>query len=320
MVEFSAQSVYNAREAGITSAIVIAVCLPIGICLWCFLIRLRQTGEERRERKFRWGRQNDNGGERKLSWKPNFGPNAPPSRSSSSSRKNKFDSDKDSGIQANEVKLHDDGQVTLERDNRKLYQDDNFQRKENDGTLKKHSTSSGDSGLQTLQRDDYKIENVNEPTFQEVVHQRSPIGKLPSNGSFSSKSPRASTRSTSKNGPPASSSPPVDSRSSSLQSTVKEPVRVPLTKQVGQRVITPDRYASREPMPPPPPPTTRPPDSSSDEDEGTSPVDSDAKYDGVYYTREPLNGGPHADFPTKALDVDIDVKSYKPYGNRPSAL
>ena len=51
-----------------------------------------------------------------------------------------------------------------------------------------------------------------------------------------------------------------------------------------------------------------------------SPSDSDARYDGVYYTREPLNNKPAHEFPTKTLDVDIDPISYKPHGNRPSAL
>jgi hypothetical protein len=52
----------------------------------------------------------------------------------------------------------------------------------------------------------------------------------------------------------------------------------------------------------------------------SSPAQSDARYDGVYYTREPLNDKPKEDFPTKTMDVDIDFNSYKPHGNRPSAL
>jgi len=51
----TAQSLYNARRAGITSAIVLAVCVPIGICLFCLLVRLRQRG-------FEMGRQKGGGG------------------------------------------------------------------------------------------------------------------------------------------------------------------------------------------------------------------------------------------------------------------
>ena len=51
-----------------------------------------------------------------------------------------------------------------------------------------------------------------------------------------------------------------------------------------------------------------------------SPAQSDTRYDGVYYTREPLNDKPRADFPTKTMDVDIDINSYKPHGSKPSAL
>ena len=47
----SVQSQYNAYRAGITSAIVVAVAVPIGICLWCLLLHLRRKGFERGEEK-----------------------------------------------------------------------------------------------------------------------------------------------------------------------------------------------------------------------------------------------------------------------------
>ena len=45
--QFTAQSDYNTRRAGITSAIVIAILIPVGICLFCVLIHLRQRAQEK---------------------------------------------------------------------------------------------------------------------------------------------------------------------------------------------------------------------------------------------------------------------------------
>ena len=45
------QSQYNAQKAGITTAIVVAVLLPIGICAFCFLLYIRNKAVERREEK-----------------------------------------------------------------------------------------------------------------------------------------------------------------------------------------------------------------------------------------------------------------------------
>ena len=44
-------SQYNAQKAGITSAIVIAVLLPIGICGFCLLLQLRNKAADVREKK-----------------------------------------------------------------------------------------------------------------------------------------------------------------------------------------------------------------------------------------------------------------------------
>ena len=48
---YTVQSQYNAQKAGITSAIVIAVLLPIGICGFCLLLQLRNRAAEKREEK-----------------------------------------------------------------------------------------------------------------------------------------------------------------------------------------------------------------------------------------------------------------------------
>ena len=43
----TAQADYNTRRAGITSAIVIAILIPVGICLFCVLVHLRQKASEK---------------------------------------------------------------------------------------------------------------------------------------------------------------------------------------------------------------------------------------------------------------------------------
>ncbi len=43
----SAQAQYNARRAGITSAIVIAILIPVGICGFCLILKLRENAAER---------------------------------------------------------------------------------------------------------------------------------------------------------------------------------------------------------------------------------------------------------------------------------
>ena len=44
---FAAQNQYNARRAGITSAIVIAICIPVGIAGFCLVLTLREKAAER---------------------------------------------------------------------------------------------------------------------------------------------------------------------------------------------------------------------------------------------------------------------------------
>ena len=45
----AAQADYNTRRAGITSAIVVAILIPVGICGFCLLLKLRQNAAEKRE-------------------------------------------------------------------------------------------------------------------------------------------------------------------------------------------------------------------------------------------------------------------------------
>jgi len=66
---------------------------------------------------------------------------------------------------------------------------------------------------------------------------------------------------------------------------------------------------------PPPLPMSPPP---MEEDE-TGSENTDGRYDGVYYTREPLAHRPNPPFPEKPMSVDMDPASYRPYG-RPSQL
>jgi len=44
---FTAQNQYNARRAGITSAIVIAIAIPVGIAGFCLVLTLREKAAER---------------------------------------------------------------------------------------------------------------------------------------------------------------------------------------------------------------------------------------------------------------------------------
>ena len=51
MLVFSitAQGAYNARRAGITAAIVVAVLIPVGICGFCLILKLREKAAEKAE-------------------------------------------------------------------------------------------------------------------------------------------------------------------------------------------------------------------------------------------------------------------------------
>ena len=46
-LKIAAQSDYNTRKAGITSAIVIAVLIPVGICGFCLIVHLREKASDK---------------------------------------------------------------------------------------------------------------------------------------------------------------------------------------------------------------------------------------------------------------------------------
>jgi hypothetical protein len=45
----TAQTLYNSQKAGITSAIVICILLPLGICAFCLIVHLRNKNAEGNE-------------------------------------------------------------------------------------------------------------------------------------------------------------------------------------------------------------------------------------------------------------------------------
>ena len=343
-----------------TSAIVIAVLLPIGICGFCLLLKLRQNAAEKREDNYYDSGTNRNANQRlssrPMDYEPNITNSGPgTNRSSTSSGKKKIgrgdsSDDRDSGIQTTEVKLHDDGRVTaLERDQLQKKHDPknspisslkngaakdygNPDQHKQGGGSNHGSLSGGSRASRQPSKDEFLLDLENDrgenemvvgnPTFNEVVARRSPVGRAPSIGSTknSHQSPSVGSGSSSKGSNPRvplptgitsssdSSNLPSSARSSS-RSNLKEGgiTAVPLQKQTGPTLVGKDRY----------------PDTIgnvNESDASMSPAPSDARYDGVYYTREPLNDKPREDFPTKTMDVDIDFGSYKPHGSRPSAL
>ena len=329
----------------------IAVLLPIGICGFCLLLKLRQNAQEKREDNYYDGGTNRNANQRLsgrgMDYEPNITNSGPgTNRSSTSSGKKKIgrgdsSDDRDSGIQATEVKIHDDGRVTaLERDKLQAKHDPRnspIPSLKNGAALQpggsRHGSFSGDSrASRQPNKDEFLLDLENDrgenemvvgnPTFNEVVARRSPVGRAPSIGSTKNgrNSPSEGSGSSSKGSNPRvplptgitsssdSSNLPSSARSSS-RSNLKEGgiTAVPLNRQTGPSIVGKNRY----------PQTVG---TVNDSDASMSPAPSDARYDGVYYTREPLNDKPRDDFPTKTMDVDIDVGAYKPYGNRPSAL
>ena len=347
------QSQYNAQKAGITSAIVIAVLLPIGICGFCLLLKLRQNAAEKREDKYYYeGTNNTNAPAqqreaRPMNYEPNITNSGPgTNRSSTSSGKKKIgrgdsSDDRDSGIQTTEVKIHDDGRVTaLERDKLQAKHDPKNSPipslkngiAQPSGGSRHGSLSGGSRASRQPSKDEFLLDLENDrgenemvvgnPTFNEVVSRRSPVGRAPSIGSAknSHNSPSVGSGSSSKGSIPRVPLPTgitSSSDSSNLPSSARSSSRcnleeggitaVPLKKQTGPTLVGKDRYPDNV-------------GAVNESDASMSPAPSDARYDGVYYTREPLNDKPKEDFPTKTMDVDIDFGAYKPHGNRPSVL
>jgi len=48
------QGAYNARRAGITAAIVVAVLIPVGICGFCLILKLREKAAEKAEMRYHY--------------------------------------------------------------------------------------------------------------------------------------------------------------------------------------------------------------------------------------------------------------------------
>ena len=362
------QSQYNAQKAGITSAIVIAVLLPIGICGFCLLLKLRQNAAERREEMY----YNDGAGNanqppkesKPMNYQPNItnsGSDRSSSRSSGKKSKGSSD-DRDSGIQTTEVKLHDDGRVTARVENENFQQQEQQENVARDSPISSlkngiikpnkanemgshHGSASGgskasiqpskDEMLLDLENDRGEQEmEVGNPTFNEVVARRSPVGSVGSIGRVkNASSPSVGSGSSSgKSNPrvplPVGATITSSSDSSNLPSSARSSGRsipnkagttsttlstaLPLHVQTGPTLIGNNKYSTDA--------ITASPLNDTDSTIN-SPAQSDARYDGVYYTREPLNDKPKEDFPTKTMDVDIDLSSYKPHGSsRPSAL
>ena len=347
----------------------IAVLLPIGICGFCLLLKLRQNAAERREEMY----YNDGAGNanqppkesKPMNYQPNItnsGSDRSSSRSSGKKSKGSSD-DRDSGIQTTEVKLHDDGRVTARVEN------ENFQQQQeadagvspvsslkngivepNDAAENelvgshKGSASGGSKGSRHPSRNELLLDlendrgenemEVGNPTFNEVVARRSPVGSVGSIGRVkNASSPSVGSRSSSgKSNPrvplPGGATITSSSDSSNLPSSARSSGRsipnkagttsttlstaLPLHIQTGPTLIGNNKYSTDA--------ITASPLNDTDSTVN-SPAQSDARYDGVYYTREPLNDKPKEDFPTKTMDVDIDLSSYKPHGSsRPSAL
>ena len=211
----TAQSVYNAQRAGITSAIVICILLPLGICAFCLIMHLRNKAIERGEGSGGPPPKASNG-------RTNVDQRFSPVRSSgnSSAKKGSTDSDRDSGFHVN-------GKVTTapNRNNSDAdvrYNNERFQRKapEREDSLKagivrqpreesKAESYSGSKGSSVSDLLDLESppppasrsrDNVSKPSLEDVVRHRPPVTRLPSSSGRSTPSSPTS---------PASSSGPV---------------------------------------------------------------------------------------------------------------
>ena len=413
----TAQALYNSQKAGITSAIVICILLPLGICAFCLIMKLRERGAER---------GGDGGKDTAKTAGQRFGGASAPNRSSGNSfgKKGSYnDSDRDSGFHAN-------GKVTVAANNRNdsdedvRYNSERFQRKSNSqdslkGGMRQpqkppsekadsysHSNGSSISDLVNLESPPPPAtRNVpderKQPTLEDVVRHRPPVTRLPSSGRSTPSSPSSPTTT----GPPklpqqqqpaktttSSSVPP--SRSGSTNFQPGQPIRgsgrsnssdrllanadkpkndsLPLLHQIplgsvprqplsnttssassnfqpqptrgsGRSTASSNRSdprnggaipksalkkgpgsltSSSTSSPPPPLPSSLPPPIHTDESDDETDM-SPSDFDGVYYTNEPLNDKPRPDFPNKKMEVDIDIKNYKPYvapTKKPSAL
>lgn len=263
MPHWTAQSLYNARQAGITSAIVVAVLVPVGICGFCFLLRLRQNASERR-----WTRPsgsyvvNHPGVVNRQA--PAAAPpvavtgNKIPVRSSTSSSSS---SNKKSG----EVIIHDDGKVTERQDAR--YESNLMQRSEaiDTGSPSVSSSLSSPSSGKAL----------------DALSAKPPTGLGPHKGH--------------------GTTPGLDQGPK-----VKRPPPTVPNQAAGSGKAYPqyDSLASADIAASSPTTTSGGSQDSDHSDE------IESQYDGVYYTGEPLRNKVAPEFPTKVMDVDIDIPNY----------
>lgn len=343
-----AQTVYNSQRAGITSAIVISILLPLGICAFCCILKLRENVLEGAPSA------------RSASGYPDrsFRASAP-IRTSTNSKIRRKDSDRDSGIQANGDRV-----VARERDYREpRYESDRIQKQAG-------PRSPQSSILKPSPRRDVELIEFEDPKMADIVKSRPPVTRIPSSGrSTPSKEMEGriakGSVSSSNSGREASEgktkleekllakgdSLSSDSGKESGRSTKSEkniPKLVDLVDVSGQdfnrkagsgqdssrgskRSLNSGSSHSSKPTKSPDlaethGPKSKPKSKSSSSSNllppepttkppKTSTDESASDFDGVYYTQEPLNHRPAMGFPNTTLDADIDIKKYKTHGD-----
>ena len=254
---------YNAQRAGITSAIVISILLPLGICAFCLIMHLRNRAIER----------NDGGGAppKAAVGRTNVGQRFGPDRSSgnSSGKKGSTDSDRDSGFHAN-------GKVTAaparnDSDDDVRYNNERFQRKapEREDSLKggiirqpvtgskaesysgsKRSSASDlldlDSPPPPASRPKVAVPKMTTPSLEDVVRHRPPVTRLPSSGRSTPSSPSSPTSAASvpiKQFPAKSTSagPVPKSQSDNNSFQPKQPLRGSSRSTSSERLLAAER-------------------------------------------------------------------------------
>ena len=282
------QSQYNSQQAGITTAIVLAVLIPVGCVLGCLLFKLREVAKERRREK--GYDDNPSGG---------LGNNAVYKPTTQAANYGRDDDFKRGGYQE-ESDYNDDARGAYDENQPQSgsrYVDETFQRNYADSmtsqdTLRKEIRADSltglpsdpigrgrsDSGSRQSSRKASRTNLVHEDPL--LMRHEDPLLRAPN---------------------PMPNSP--DNRSGALPPP-------PMDLMSPPRANTSSRGSSS-------PPGSRA-RANNFQDESTD-NNTDNKYDAVYYTKEPLAQRPNLDFPDRTMDVDIDVHSYKPHG-RPSAI
>jgi hypothetical protein len=205
-VPSTAQTLYNSQKAGITSAIVICILLPLGICAFCLIVHFRNKNSEGYDdqdpRPARAAEGRTNVGQR-------FGADRSSGNSSASGKKGQSDSDRDSGFHANgrvttaSARNHsiDDVRYNSERFQRTSAPERQDSLKAGKGILKAGSGGSkaeSYSGSQASSASDLvDLETppqpgarpkAEPPTLEDVVRNRPPVARLPSSSGRSTPS------------------------------------------------------------------------------------------------------------------------------------